>query len=55
MGVWYSLFIKDLAHYSSLKLTNYSLKVRKVAKKSANSLFINFFSNSLKNRIIHYF
>ena len=46
-GVWYSLFIKNLAHYSSNK-TNYSLKVRKVAKKSDYSLFINFFFNSLK-------
>ena len=60
-GVWYSLFIKNLAHYSlSLKFwvihfnkTNYSLKVRKVAKKSDYSLFINFFFNSLKNRNIH--
>ena len=32
-GVTYSLFIKNLAHYS--------LKVRKVAKKSDYSLFIN--------------
>ena len=28
--------------------------VRKVAKKSDYSLFINFFFNSLKNRIIHF-
>ena len=33
-GVWYSLFIK----------TNYSFKVRKVAKKSDYSFFINFLS-----------
>ena len=33
-GVWYSLFIKTI----------YSLKVRKVAKKSDYSLFINFLS-----------
>ena len=35
--------------------TNYSLKVRKVAKKSDYSLFIIFFFHPLKNRIIHYF
>ena len=37
----------------SLNKTNYSLTVRKVAKKSDYSLFIIFFFNSLKNRIIH--
>ena len=58
-GVWYSLLIKNLTHYSShenaglfIKIKpiihyNYSLKVRKVAKKSDYSLFI-FFFNSLK-------
>ena len=40
-------------HYNK---TNYSLKKRKVVKKSDYSLFINFFFNSLKkSRIIHYF
>ena len=39
-GVLYSLFIKISAHYS--------LKVRKVAKKSDDSLFNNFYFNSLK-------
>ena len=47
------LFIKNLAHYSSHKnfeliiyknKTNYSLKVRQVAKKSDYSLFIIFSS-----------
>ena len=48
-GVWYSLFIKNLAHYSShSNKTNYSLTVKKVAKKSDYSLFIIFFFNSLK-------
>ena len=55
-GVWYSLFIKHVAHlFISLEFwvihynkTNYSLKVRKVAKKSDYSLFIIFFFNSLK-------
>ena len=58
-GVWYSLLIRNLTHYSShenaglfIKIKpiihyNYSLKVRKVAKKSDYSLFI-FFFNSLK-------
>ena len=54
--VLYLLFIKNLAHYSSHKnfglfikiRTNYSLKVRKVTKKSDYSLFIIFFFNSLK-------
>ena len=36
-------------------MSNYSLTVKKVAKKSDYSLFINFFFNSLKNMIIHYF
>ena len=62
-GVWYSLYIKNLAHYSShynfglfiKNKTNYSLKVRKVAKKSVYSLFIIFFFDSLKNKIVYYF
>ena len=37
-----TLYIKNLAHYSPLLV--YSLKIRKVAKKSDYSLFINFSS-----------
>ena len=37
-----TLYIKSLAHYSPLLV--YSLKIRKVAKKSDYSLFINFSS-----------
>ena len=50
-GVWYSLFIKNLTHYSwviNQNKTNYSLTVKKVSKESDYSLFINFFVNSLK-------
>ena len=57
-GIHYSL--KILAHYSSdsnfglfIKIkTNYSFKVRKVAKKSEYYLFSNFFFNSLKKKWI---
>ena len=52
-GVWYSLFIKKISPlFISFKFwvihlnkTNYSLKVRKLAKISDYSLFINFFFN----------
>ena len=48
-----SLFISLEFWVIHLNRTNYSLKVRMVAKKSDYSLFINFFVNSLKNWIIH--
>ena len=50
-GVWYSLFIKILAHYSSHWYFGLFIKLRPiihVAKKSHYSLFINCFFNSLK-------
>ena len=59
-GIHYSLRFSPL--FISLKFwvihqnkTNYSLTIRKVAKKSDYSLFINFFFNSLKKGIIHKF
>ena len=42
------LFISLKFWVIQLNKTNYSLKVRKVAKKSDYSLFINLFFNSLK-------
>ena len=51
-GIHYSLNILPIIHLIKIlgyspKMTNYSLKVRKVAKKLDYSLFINFFFNSL--------
>ena len=44
-GVWYSLFIKIIPIIHLIKILGYSLKVRKVAKKSDYPLFINAFLN----------
>ena len=53
-GLVFTIHKKFSPSFISLKFwiiqynkTNYSLKVRKVAKKSDYSLFINFFFNSL--------
>ena len=45
-GIHYSLKIKPIIHL--IKILGYSLIVRKLAKKSDYSLFINFVFNSLK-------
>ena len=54
-GLVFTIHLKFSPLFISLKFwvihlnkTNYSLKVRKVAKKSDYSLFINFLFNSLK-------
>ena len=55
-GLVFTIHLKISPLFISLKFwliyqnkTNYSLKVRKVAKKSDFSLFLSFFFNSLKN------